>query len=97
VPRIRTPGVEGSYVADSGSTDERAGASPDPEIQLSERQRWAIQELATGVQLQRVLLEQKFGVSDKTGKRDLSDLARRGKIEYVRRGRDGYYRLAAVS
>jgi len=42
------------------------------------------------------MLEHKFGVGEKTAKRDLAELSRGGVIEFVRAGREGYYRLAAV-
>jgi predicted DNA-binding transcriptional regulator YafY len=41
------------------------------------------------------MLEQKFEVADKTAKRDLADLTARGAVEFVRVGRDGYYRLSS--
>jgi predicted DNA-binding transcriptional regulator YafY len=43
----------------------------------------------------RAMLEERFDVADKTAKRDLAGLSRRGLITYVRDGRGGYYRLAS--
>ena len=40
------------------------------------------------------MVEDQFGVGDKTAKRDLSELVQSELIEYQRQGRDGYYRLA---
>jgi DeoR/GlpR family transcriptional regulator of sugar metabolism len=61
---------------------------------LNERQQWVLRELERGTKVRRARLEQKFDVADKTTKRDLAGLARRGAVEFVRIGRDGYYRLA---
>ena len=36
-------------------------------------------------------------MADKTAKRDLADLTARGAVEFVRVGRDGYYRLAQAA
>lgn len=41
----------------------------------------------------RAMLEERFGVADKTAKRDLASLSRRGVITFVRNGRGGFYRL----
>lgn len=64
---------------------------------LNERQEWVLRELQRGTKVRRVLLEQKFDVADKTAKRDLADLTSRGAFEFVREGRDGYYRLAQAA
>ncbi|TET35103.1 MAG: DeoR family transcriptional regulator [Planctomycetota bacterium] len=37
-------------------------------------------------------IEKRFGVSAETAKRDLSELTKRGIIEYVRKPHPGYYR-----
>ncbi|MFO0915205.1 MAG: response regulator [Pirellulales bacterium] len=60
----------------------------------NERQIWILEQVGQGVQLERVMVERQFQVGDKTAKRDLSELVRRGHIEYVRNGRRGYYTLA---
>ena len=65
-----------------------------PASELNERQQWALHQLDIGVRLQRVMLEHKFGVGDKTAKRDLATLSRRGLVKFVRQGRDGCYELA---
>ena len=62
--------------------------------EFNERQQWALHQLDVGVRLQRVMLEHKFGVGDKTAKRDLATLSRRGLVKFVRQGRDGCYELA---
>ena len=62
----------------------------------NERQAWILSELRRGVRLQRVMIENRFSVGEKTAKRDLAELTRRGIVEFVRVGRDGYYRLAVA-
>jgi len=41
------------------------------------------------------MLERQFGVHARTAKRDLSDLAERGLVRFVRVGKAGYYRLTS--
>lgn len=60
---------------------------------LSDRQQWVLEQLKVGIKIQRKALEDHFDVSDKSAKRDLSQLVKRGLIEFVRAGRHGYYRL----
>ncbi len=78
----------------AASVPDVSGVRADaPVSELNERQQWALRQLDIGVKLQRVMLEHKFNVAEKTAKRDLAEMSRRGKVEYVRVGRDGYYRL----
>jgi DNA-binding response OmpR family regulator len=60
---------------------------------LNERQNWVLVELRRGAPVDRALLERRFGVTNKTAKRDLASLTRRGLITFVRNGRRGMYRL----
>ena len=62
-------------------------------LPLNERQHWALDQLRQTAKLCREQIENQFGVGEKTAKRDLSDLAKRGLIEFVRTPRPGYYRL----
>jgi DNA-binding response OmpR family regulator len=88
------------------SADSRAVPAAPPDVpargtgeaslrDLNERQQWVLRELQRGTRVQRAMLEQKFEVADKTAKRDLADLTARGAVEFVRVGRDGYYRLSS--
>ena len=63
---------------------------------LNERQKWVLTELQRGTLVDRAMLEERFGVADKTAKRDLASLSRRGLITYVRDARGGSYRLAST-
>jgi CheY-like chemotaxis protein len=60
---------------------------------LNRRQEWILNELLNGAQIRRVHVERQLGVTEKTAKRDLTELVARGMIVYVRQGRDGYYRI----
>jgi hypothetical protein len=63
----------------------------------SRNRQWVLRELQHGTKVRRAMQEQEFDVADKTAKRDLGGLARRGAVEFVRVGRDGYYRLTQAS
>ena len=51
-----------------------------------------MQQVDQGVQIRRVMLEQHFGVSEKTAKRDIRELVERGTLRFERTTRPGYYR-----
>jgi len=71
------------------------GGSDAAPADLNERRQWVLRELQRGTRVRRAMLERKFDVADKTAKRDLADLTSRGAVEFVREGREGYYRLGA--
>jgi len=58
------------------------------------RQRWVIAQLKRGVRVQRKMLQGHFRVGEKTAKRDLTELRKRGEIKFVRGPDGGYYELA---
>lgn len=62
-------------------------------VPLNERQHWALDQLRGGAKLGRGQVEKQFRIVPKTAKRDLSDLVKRGLVEYVRTPRPGFYRL----
>jgi len=41
------------------------------------------------------MVQKRFGVAERTAKRDLQVVRKEGMIEYVPKGRDGHYRLRA--
>jgi len=69
--------------ADSGVGSETIGAE--------ERQAWFVGELEKGVKLRRRDLEEQFGVSTATAKRDLGAISDR--VEFVGTGGSGHYKL----
>jgi predicted HTH transcriptional regulator len=60
---------------------------------LNERQRWILDEIRDGTELKRCMVESRFAVSQKTAKRDLSEMAKAGLIEYVRSPYPGHWEL----
>jgi len=62
------------------------------DIHLNERQAWITEQVNLGNDVRRGMVEDKFKVSAKTAKRDLSELVKRGEIEYVRTPAPGHYR-----
>jgi len=64
----------------------------DTSADLNDRQLWILAEIGRGVHVRRPMVEKRFGVVAKSAQRDLTQLASRGRIEYVRIGRSGYYR-----
>ena len=62
--------------------------------QLSERQRWVLAQLASGVKLQRRQIEEQFGISNRTAKRKLAELTAAGMIAFDESARPGFYRIA---
>ncbi|MBI5725845.1 MAG: response regulator [Planctomycetes bacterium] len=62
-------------------------------VPLNERQHWAIEQLQKDEKLGRTAIEKQFKIGEKTAKRDLGDLVKRGLIEFVRNPKPGHYRL----
>ena len=60
---------------------------------LSDRQFWVIDQIRSGVKLQRADLQKQFAVTAKTAKRDMADLLKRGLIVFVRTPRPGHYAM----
>lgn len=65
-----------------------------PQQPPNHRQNWCLQQLRESKPVSRKMLEEQFGVTDKTAKRDLSELIRLKLIRYVRTPRPGHYELA---
>ena len=71
----------------------RQPAGPPPKDRLNPRQRWSIELLAAGKDLRADDIRRRWGVSDKTARRDVAALKQRGMIEFVGPLRTGHYRL----
>jgi DNA-binding response OmpR family regulator len=82
--------VEGTG-EEAGSTAVSADESEDTD-DLNDRQKWVLAQTGKGQDVTRARLEEVHDVSTKTAKRDLSDLVKRGLIEYVRKPHPGFYR-----
>ena len=61
-------------------------------VAQNERQAWILTRIKGGASFTREEVERKFGVSDKTAKRDLGELIAAGQIEFVRAPAPGFYR-----
>jgi DNA-binding response OmpR family regulator len=75
--------------------DSGVGETPSVDVQQSpwnERQAWVLSELQRGARVERSMIEKRFDVTSKTAQRDLTGLSLSGCIEFVRKGRTGYYR-----
>jgi len=62
-------------------------------VPLNDRQHWALEQLRAGVKLRRQDIEKHFRVTEKTAKRDLSNLVKRSLIVFERTPQPGNYRL----
>lgn len=71
----------------------REPVAPPLEDGLNPRQRWYIEALAAGKEVRADDLRRRWGVSEKTARRDVALLKDRGMIEFVGSLRTGRYRL----
>lgn len=60
---------------------------------LNMRQRWYLEMLAAGEDVRANDMRRRWGVSEKTARRDVAALKQRGMIEFVGPSRTGWYRL----
>ena len=63
----------------------------------AKRQHWILTQLGERGRICRRDVQQNFGISEKTAKRDLGALVKAKQIEFVRRAKPGYYRLCGLS
>jgi predicted HTH transcriptional regulator len=79
------------------SSNGAAKPAPAPgvssESQLSDRQKWVLSQLAAGGQVTRQTVEQQFGISERTAKRELGELVDAGLVRFDRRKSPGFYQL----
>jgi len=93
-------GKEGYFLQDWITLRNDPAREPtDPDGPASdsagERYRWVLEKLRQGVKLTRRCVQERYDISEKTAKRILAELADR--IEFVRRGREGFYRMKSES
>ncbi len=60
---------------------------------LTERQTWILNQLRSGTQLTRKIVEDQFSIGDKQAKRELTGLTNRDMVSFMRKPRPGYYVL----
>jgi len=63
-------------------------------VSWNPRRKSAIERLKRGFRVQRKMLDGHFRVVEKTAKRDLTELRKRGEIRFVRGPDGGHYELA---
>jgi len=93
VPCGATDVSDGTSSGASGTATATDGTAKPIGVPLNERQHWILERLCDGVELRRADVENEFQIGLRTAKRDLSDLVKRGLIEFVRSPHPGYYRL----
>ena len=71
----------------------RGPAGPAPKERLNPRQRWYLEALAAGKEVRAGDLRRRWGVSEKTARRDVAALKDCGMIEFVGPPKTGRYRL----
>jgi len=76
-------------------TNHAHHANPPREPQ-ADRQRWILEQLRSGVQLTREMVEVEFDIGDKQAKRTLRPLVNGGMIRFVRGPHPGHYVLGTV-
>ena len=79
-------------VAPEPAAAPRAPASAD-DSDLNPRQCWAMDKLARHGQLRKAEIVNEFSCSPTTAERDLRDLRRRGRIEFVGPAKTGHWNL----
>ncbi len=67
---------------------------PDDVPDLNSRQKWVIAQIRKGTQVRVNMMVTQFGCSQKTAKRDLSDLKDKQLVRFVGSPRTGHYVLS---
>ena len=62
-------------------------------VPVNDRQRWFLEQLAVSKQIRASDLAGYWSISEKTAKRDIADLKRKGLIEFVGAPKNGFYRV----
>lgn len=103
-PWIKIDERDGDVVGTCRDSDMSDVPAPRPNVPatsanvpLNDRQHWVLEQLRAGIELKRQDIEKRFCVTEKTAKRDLSDLVGRGLVAFERTPRPGHYRLAKRS
>ena len=62
-------------------------------VPANDRQKWFLEQLSGGKQIRASDLAIHWSISEKTAKRDIADLKRRGLIKFVGAPKNGFYRI----
>ena len=87
--------LNSSLTVEDQSCNEPTAEAKDEGDGPVERQEWIVEELKKGRRLRRCDLENQFGISTATAKRDFGDLAER--VKFIGNGKAGHYALSARS
>ncbi|MFT3940310.1 hypothetical protein [Rhodopseudomonas sp.] len=89
-------GRKAAYRGDDPERDPIDDPEPDPDDGFvpNPRQAWFLAELASGNRVSSASLRERFGVAEKTAKRDVAGLKTNGLIYRVGSRRKGRYRLS---
>ena len=60
---------------------------------LNERQLWILDQLRSGIQVTRTMVENQFDIREKQAKRELAGLTNSGLVAFIRKPRPGFYKL----
>jgi hypothetical protein len=91
--RIRPDSLLNDPVNDPVNDPEDDPVSPTGSIALNVRQRWFLGELAAGQGVRMADIVRRWGVAEKTAKRDISGLKASGMVTYAGSFKTGGYRL----
>lgn len=73
--------------------EERSAANVHVNVPINERQQWFLEQLSTGNKSRAGSLAAHWNVTEKTAKRDIADLKKKGMIEFVGAPKKGFYRI----
>ena len=62
-------------------------------VPVSDRQKWFLEQLAASKQIRASDLAVYWSISEKSAKRDIADLKRKGLVEFVGAPKYGFYRI----
>jgi predicted HTH transcriptional regulator len=62
-------------------------------VPVNDRQKWFLKQTGTGIRIPSSDLAAQWNISQKTAKRDIADLKRKGLIKFSGAPKNGYYRL----
>ena len=62
-------------------------------VPVNDRQKWFLKQTGKGIRISSSDLAAQWNISQKTAKRDIADLKRKGLIKFLGAPKNGYYRL----
>jgi predicted HTH transcriptional regulator len=62
-------------------------------VPVNDRQKWFLKQTGKGIRIPSSDLAAQWNISQKTAKRDIADLKRKGLIKFLGAPKNGHYRL----